>query len=337
MTSAGRPATGAGEPATRGEERPAPPLLEGPAPPRNAVEAILASAVVRIVTGFILLDWIARRLIAWLGDRLYWVFDHLTTWLAGPSHRYVDVGYPRLPEAVAMIAVPTLLYWGFVRLTERRRVRELGGGRRGLLEGLAGLGLGAGLFALIVGILALAGAYVVVARDQWTVIQWSVPVAAVAFREELLYRGVIQRVSEERLGTWLALAFAAAWFGWQHADNPNAGLFDGLMIALFGGVLLGACFIATRRLWLAIGVHAAWNFIEGGVFGTPVSGYAIPGWLRSTLPGEGWLTGGSFGPEASLVTLAVCSAASAALLVWAWRRGSLRPPRLRATSGGGTR
>ena len=92
-----------------------------------------------------------------------------------------------------------------------------------------------------------------------------------------------------------------------------------------------------RRLWLAIGVHAAWNFVEGGVFGIPVSGYAIPGWLRSTLTGEEWLTGGAFGPEGSLVTLAVTSAASAALLVVAWRRGSLRPSRLRSSAGGGTR
>jgi hypothetical protein len=68
-----------------------------------------------------------------------------------------------------------------------------------------------------------------------------------------------------------------------------------------------------------------------------VSGYAIPGVLRSSLGGPEWLTGGPFGPESSLVTLAVCSAASAALLVVAWRRGSLRPPRLRSTSGGGTR
>ena len=105
--------------------------------------------------------------------------------------------------------------------------------------------------------------------------------------------------------------------------------------ALFGGVLLGACYLATRRMWLAIGVHAAWNFVEGGVFGATVSGYQIPGWLRSTITGQEWLTGGTFGPEGSLVTLAVTSAASAALLVVAWRRGSLRPPRLRSTSGGG--
>jgi membrane protease YdiL (CAAX protease family) len=309
---------------------------QAPSPARNALEEFFASAFVRIVTGLILLDWIARRLVAWLSDRLYVVADRLTAWLSGPGHHYVDAGYPRLPEAVALVVVPTLLYLGFVRLTERRRVSELGGGRRGALEGLAGLGLGAGLFALIVAVLAVAGAYDVLGRDQWAVVQWSVPIAAVAFREELLYRGVIQRVSEERLGTWLALAFASAWFGFQHADNPNAGLFDGAMIALFGGVLLGACFLATRRLWLAIGVHAAWNFVEGGVFGTPVSGYAVPGVLRSYLSGPERLTGGPFGPESSLVTLAVCSAASAGLLVVAWRRGSLRPPRLRSTGAAGT-
>ena len=309
---------------------------ERPAPPRNALEEFLASAFVRVVLGFVLLDWVARRVIGWLGDRLYAVFDRASTLLYGPEQRYLDVGYPRLPEAVAMIVVPLVLYWGFVRLAERRRVRELGGGWRGALEGVTGLALGAGLFAAVIAILAAADAYGLIGRDAWVVVQWSAPAAAVAFREELLYRGVIQRVSEERLGTWLALAFASVWFGWQHADNPNAGLFDGVMIALFGGVLLGACFVVTRRLWLAVGVHAAWNFVEGGVFGTPVSGYAIPGVLRSSLSGPEWLTGGTFGPESSLVTLAVTSAASAALLVVAWRRGNLRRPRLRSTGGGGT-
>ena len=320
----------------RGFLRSRPVTVTEPAAPHGAVQEVLASAFVRMVAGFVLLDWTARRLTGWLGERLYAVVDFVSTRALGPGHPYTDVGYPRAPEAIAMVVVPTALYWGFVRLTERRRVRELGGGRWGLAEGAGGLLLGAGLFALVVLALDLAGAYHVLGRDQWTVVQWSLPAAAVAFREELLYRGVIQRVSEERLGTWLALAFAAAWFGWQHADNPNAGPFDGVMIALFGGVLLGACYLATRRLWLAIGVHAAWNFVEGGVFGTTVSGYVIPGWLRSSLTGQEWLTGGAFGPEASLVTLAVTTAASAALLVVAWRRGSLRPPRLRSTSRGGT-
>jgi membrane protease YdiL (CAAX protease family) len=326
-------AAGAGEsppPAGRSWE-------SGPArPPETALGEIFAFPVVRLVAGFILLNWVARWLATWLGDLLYGAFDRFSTLVYGPGQRYPDVGYPRLPEAVAMVAVPLLLYWGFVRLSERRRVRELGGGRKGVVEGIGGLALGAGLFAVIAGVLAVAGAYDIVGRDEWTVLQWAAPAAAVAFREELLFRGIIQRVSEERLGTWLALALASAWFGLQHADNPGAGLFDGLMIALFGGVLLGACYLATRRLWLAIGVHAAWNFVEGGVFGTPVSGYAIPGLLRSSLSGPEWLTGGAFGPESGVVTLAVCSAASAALLVIARRRGHLRPPRLRSRPGAGT-
>lgn len=81
----------------------------------------------------------------------------------------------------------------------------------------------------------------------------------------------------------------------MHADNPNAGPFDGLMIALFD---------------------------------MPVSGYDIPGLLRSSLSGPEWLTGGAFGSESSLVALAVCTA-SAALLTVAWRRGRLRLARLR--------
>jgi membrane protease YdiL (CAAX protease family) len=309
----------------------------GPArPPETALGEFFAFPVVRLAAGFVLLNWVARWVATWLSDLLYGAFDRVSTLLYGPGHGYPDVGYPRLPEAVALIAVPLLLYWGFVRLSERRRVRELGGGWGGLVEGLGGLALGAGLFTVIVAILAVAGAYEIIGRDEWTVLQWSAPAAAVAFREELLFRGIVQRVSEERLGSWLALALASVWFGLQHADNPNAGLLEGLMIALFGGVLLGACYLATRRLWLAIGVHAAWNFVEGGVFGTPVSGYAIPGVLRSSLSGPEWLTGGAFGPESGVVTLAVCSAASAALLVVAWRRRTLRPQRLRSSGAGGT-
>jgi hypothetical protein len=116
-------------------------------------------------------------------------------------------------------------------------------------------------------------------------------------------------------------------------DNPNAGLWEGLAIALFAGPLLGACYLVTRRLWLAIGAHALWNLAEGGIFGTTVSGFEVPGILVSRTTGAEWLTGGSFGPEASLVTLGVTLAAAAVLLAIAARRGYLRPPRLRRREG----
>ena len=325
MSPGSAAASGAGDSAPPGAP-PARPPQASAAPPRTALGQLFQSVLVRLVVGYVLLNWVARWVAGALRAPLYALCDWVAGWWGGV---YPDVGYPRIPETIAAVAVPTVIYWTFVRLSERRRVKELGGGWGGLLEGSLGLLLGAGLFAAIVGILALAGAYEVLGRQEWTVVQWSLPAAAVAFREEMLFRGIIQRVSEERLGSWLALALAAAWFGFMHADNPNAGPFDGLMIALFGGGLLGACYLATRRLWLAIGVHAAWNLAEGGVFGTPVSGYDIPGLLRSSLSGPEWLTGGAFGPESSLVTLAVCTAASAALLTVAWRRGRLRPVQLR--------
>jgi membrane protease YdiL (CAAX protease family) len=301
-------------------------VADAPRPPKTALGEFFSYAIVRLVVGYVLVFWVARWLTRALYDPLYALFDRLAG-LSGGS--YVNLGYPRLPETVALIVVPTVIYWVFVRLSERRRVRELGGGWRGLLEGGAGLLLGAGLFAAVIGVLALAGAYDVIGGQTWTVLQWSLPVAAVAFREELVFRGIVLRVGEERLGSWLALALSSAWFGLLHADNPNADVVDGLMIALFGGLLLGAAYLCTRRLWLAIGVHAAWNFVQGGIFGAPVSGYEIPGVLQARLSGPDWLDGGPFGPESSLVALAVCGAASVVLLLLARRRGHLRPPRLR--------
>ena len=310
-------------PEWRGQARPA----------RGAAGEVFDFVLVRLVTGFVLLNWVARWLSRALSQQLYGLCDRVAGWWGGS---YANVGYPRLPETIALIVVPTALYWAFVHLAERRRVKELGGGWRGVAEGSAGLLLGAGLFAVIAGVLAAAGAYHVVGHEHWVVIQWSLPAAAVAFREEQLFRGVVQRISEERLGSWGALALAALVFGLMHTGNPNAGLFDGLMIALFGGVLLGACYLVTRRLWLAIGVHAAWNFVEGGVFGTRVSGFDIPGLLRSVTAGARWLTGGAFGPESSLVTLAVCTAASVTLLLIARRRGYLLPARLTSSRAAGT-
>ena len=71
--------------------------------PGNAVEEFLSSAFIRVVLGYILLDWIGRRLIRSLGAWLYGPVDHLSVWLFGAGHRYVYAGYPRLPEALALV------------------------------------------------------------------------------------------------------------------------------------------------------------------------------------------------------------------------------------------
>ena len=82
----------------------------------------------------------------------------------------------------------------------------------------------------------------------------------------------------------------------------------------------------TRRLWMAIGIHAAWNFTQSGIFGVPTSGFPMKGVLVSELSGPEWLSGGAFGAEASVVTLTICTVAGVALLALAHRRGQFIAP-----------
>ena len=100
-----------------------------------------------------------------------------------------------------------------------------------------------------------------------------------------------------------------------------------MSISIWAGILLAATYVLTRRLWLGIGLHAAWNYTQGTVYSGVVSGNAPPeGLVKSTLQGSEWLTGGSFGVEASVVAVAVCSTVGVLMLVKAVRRGHVVPP-----------
>src|ERR1700736_6509794 len=94
----------------------------------------------------------------------------------------------------------------------------------------------------------------------------------VAIEEEILWRGLLYRLCAKVFGTWGALLLSAALFSVKHIlDNPNVtfAAFAGVLLA---GVFLGAAYAATGRLWLPIGRHFGWNFAEGTLFGTDVSG-----------------------------------------------------------------
>jgi hypothetical protein len=106
-------------------------------------------------------------------------------------------------------------------------------------------------------------------------------------------------------------------FGLAHLANPAATVTSSVAIALEAGILLGATYAATQRLWLPIGLHVGWNFTEGSVFAMTISGHTIAtGLLKGSLSGAPLLTGGAFGPEASLVAVLVCLAAA---LFFLWR------------------
>lgn len=123
---------------------------------------------------------------------------------------------------------------------------------------------------------------------------------------------------------------SAALFGLLHALNPGATATSTAAIALEAGILLAAAYAVTRNLWFPIGLHLGWNFTEGGIFGVAVlGGPAAKGIFSVSLAGPRLLTGGRFGPEASLMAIAVCLAAAAVLLILTVRNGgwvSMRRP-----------
>jgi hypothetical protein len=90
--------------------------------------------------------------------------------------------------------------------------------------------------------------------------------------------------------------------------------------------MLAAAYMLTRRLWLPIGLHAGWNFTQGGLFGVAVSGNASHGLLQGTLTGPVWLSGGEFGTESSVVAIIFCGLLGIAVLMRARQLGHVRAP-----------
>jgi hypothetical protein len=137
-------------------------------------------------------------------------------------------------------------------------------------------------------------------------------------------RGIVFRILEQSLGSWLALALSAVIFGALHLLNHGATLLNAGAVMLEAGILLAAAYMLTRRLWLCIGIHFAWNFTQGGIFSAAVSGGTTRGLLQAKLVGAEWLTGGAFGVEASAVAVVVCFSAAVLLLIAVKRKGNVR-------------
>ena len=196
--------------------------------------------------------------------------------------RLLDASYL---QALVGIAVTLLTYYWFVRWTEKRPVTELGA-RGAMRETGLGVALGATMFAATIDVLALLGYFRVVGHDAVTVLIAAAASAAVsAVFEEVVFRGIIFRLTEESLGTWLALAISALIFGAVHLLNPHSSLQGGVAIVLEAGIFLAAAYLTTRRLWFVIGAHFGWNFTEGGIFGATVSGNASRGLIKGTVSG----------------------------------------------------
>lgn len=239
-----------------------------------------------------------------------------------PQIRWSPVSARALLALLALLTMMAGAWW-----LEDRSPSEVGLGLHGALgETAAGFGVGALLMTAAVGTLWAAGWYQVAdVATHWRPVALSLShMLLVAVLEEVLVRGVLFRILEEWLGSWAALLISAALFGLAHLGNPGSSATAAAAIAVEAGVMLAAAFMLTRRLWLAIGIHWSWNFVQGSIWGLPVSGTRQASLLYGTVHGPVLWTGGSFGPEAGLIGLLVGSAAGILLLWLAARRGEMR-------------
>ncbi|MFC5527044.1 CPBP family intramembrane glutamic endopeptidase [Rhodanobacter ginsengisoli] len=275
---------------------------------------LLFSPLARIVI-FVALFLLTGFVIGFLSSVLGWGTKS-TTLLQHPLGLLIGRALPAI--------VAYLLLAGLV---ERRSPSELTPNKL-LPYGAAGLLLGTVLFSAVVGMLYLLGSYHVTGfnPDPPWLPELLVYGLAAGISEEILFRGVLYRIVEEGLGTWAALIVSALFFGVAHIFNPGATLWSSVAIAIEAGLLFGLLYHVTRSLYLCMGVHAAWNFAQGTIYGIPVSGLKADGWLLSTRTGPRWLSGGIFGAEASVIALVLCLLCSTALLVIALRRRTIVPP-----------
>ena len=230
--------------------------------------------------------------------------------------------------ALVQMTSSIVAYFVLVVLIEARvRPYEIQPSRiLGLVKGMI---LGAAIITVCIGILAMLGSYSILGTnpDYSPWLDLLLLGVAAGINEEIQMRGVLFRLVEEGLGTLGAVAISALVFGLMHLSNSSATMWGTIAIALEAGILLAAVYVLTRSLWWCIGLHFAWNVVEGPIFGSAVSASGRDNsWLISSWTGPEILTGGGFGLEASIVLVIVSGSLGVVLLAYAWRKGLVIAP-----------
>lgn len=229
---------------------------------------------------------------------------------------------------LASIAVIST-YHLFFRWIEKRAVTEISA--KNIVKNLGlGILIGLSIQCLTIFVIYLNHGFKVVSVNPVSFIIIPLTVAVtVAIFEEILIRGIIFRIMEERLGSYIALLISAFIFGALHLFNPAATFISATCIAIEAGLLLGAAYIYSRSLWLPIAIHFAWNFMQSGIFGAITSGNDKTSSLLTTqFTGTELITGGKFGPEGTIQATIFCLTATGIFLYLNIKNGKVTKHRI---------
>src|SRR5579871_5640688 len=251
------------------------------------------------------------------GIAFYGVMFYLLQWIAVAglpnwlSSRVASGITEALMELALLVAavVPALVLgkvekrpWGSFGLPLRRAFGKLFWW--GAIWGFAGITLLMlalyGFHGFEFGVLAIHGRRIVKFA-----VYWSVMFVLVGLFEEFMLRGYSQFTLARGIGFWPAAIVLSCAFGLTHLRN-NGEHWTGLIAAAFIGFFFCLTLRRTGNLWFAVGFHAAWDWGETFLYSVPDSGMVSPGHLlSSSLRGPDWLSGGSVGPEGSVLCFVV--------------------------------
>ena len=239
----------------------------------------------------------------------------------------LDKDIKNLINGIVVAILALVSYVTLYKFYEKREIKELS--KNGLFKSLTiGIILGVLLQSLTILVIYLKGGYSIVSINP---ILFLVPPFAMAFTsaifEEILMRGIVFRITEEKLGSYFGLFISAILFGAMHLGNPNSSLTAALGLAIQAGLLLASAYIYSRNLWFPIAIHFAWNFTQSAIFGANVSGNSISKTLiTSKIEGAEWFTGGQFGPEGSIQATVFCFIVTIILLILSHKEGKIIAP-----------
>ena len=239
----------------------------------------------------------------------------------------IDKDLKNLIGGIFVTILAIISYTYLFKFYEKRKITEFS--KNDIIKNLTiGIVLGVILQSLTILVIYLKDGYSVISINP---VLFIIPPLTMAFTsavfEETLFRGIIFRIIEEKLGSYIALIISALIFGALHLTNPNSSLSTGIGLAIQAGLLLAAAYIYSRNLWFPIAIHFAWNFTQSAIFGANVSGNEISKTLiTSKIEGAEWFTGGQFGPEGSIQATVFCLIAAIILLIISHREGKIIKP-----------
>ena len=215
--------------------------------------------------------------------------------------------YVKYGEAIIFFILFLLAFGLYTKYIEKRKAPEISS-KQSWTEFGWGFLIAFILVGLTVFILFIFGSYKISGwnPDKRVVIDFFFKFLMGGLLEEIIFRLIIFKLTEELLGSWFALGIQAVLFGFAHMANENATLFTSFAVIIVGGILYTSAFMYTHRIWLPMGIHAGWNYFQSAIFGMPNSGTPYKGLIIPDVHGNEWLTGGSFGIEASYISILLC-------------------------------